>query len=312
MRKILPVITFILAIWQCTYSYSKDIVFPNVKHASQNNIFIKKITILSAHTQVDFLYRSNESNSRYIYLSLPKDGNNSMYLKVKNMKYKLLFTNGIANKDGQTVCHPGQEIEFSAIFEAIPENTEELDIIDGDTGSWHFFGVQLKSNNTNQQELCRLSIINAYENDRDITSIIKSRRAYLTLYLDNGELCLANVHPLHNSQSWGKLIVEDYERARTNDGSIDKISYAKWYYQNSYDNKTGVALVAIGQREYTNMAFVQISTDNKILHYTTEIQGNMDIIQRDENVKTHTPKSKNSNTPNKRRTLQKNPNFKIE
>ena len=88
MRKILPVITFILAIWQCTYSYSKDIVFPNVKHASQNNIFIKKITILSAHTQVDFLYRSNESNSRYIYLSLPKDGNNSMYLKVKNMKYK--------------------------------------------------------------------------------------------------------------------------------------------------------------------------------------------------------------------------------
>ncbi len=203
-------------------------------------------------------------------------------------------------------------LEFSAIFEAIPENTEELDIIEGDTGSWHFFGVQLKSNNTNQQELCRLSIINAYENDRDITSIIKSRRAYLTLYLDNGELCLANVHPLHNSQSWGKLIVEDYERARTNDGSIDKISYAKWYYQNSYDNKTGVALVAIGQREYTNMAFVQISTDNKILHYTTEIQGNMDIIQRDENVKTHTPKSKNSNTPNKRRTLQKNPNFKIE
>ena len=88
----------------------------------------------------------------------------------------------------------------------------------------------------------RLSIINAYENDRDITSIIKSRRAYLTLYLDNGELCLANVHPLHNSQSWGKLIVEDYERARTNDGSIDKISYAKWYYQNSYDNKTGEIL----------------------------------------------------------------------
>ena len=88
MRKVLSVITFILAIWQCTYSYSKDIVFPNVKHASQNNIFIKKITILSAHTQVDFLYRSNESNSRYIYLSLPKDGNNSMYLKVKNMKYK--------------------------------------------------------------------------------------------------------------------------------------------------------------------------------------------------------------------------------
>ena len=103
MRKILPVITFILAIWQCTYSYSKDIVFPNVRHTSQNNIFIKKITILSAHTQVDFLYKSNESNSRYIYLSLPKDGNDSMYLKVKNMKYKLLFTNGIANKDGQTV-----------------------------------------------------------------------------------------------------------------------------------------------------------------------------------------------------------------
>lgn len=60
------------------------------------------------------------------------------------------------------------------------------------------------------------------------------------------------------------------------------------------------------------MAFVQISTDNNILYYTTEIQGSMDIIQQDKNVKTHTPKSKNSNTPNKRRTLQKNPNFKIE
>ena len=114
MRKILPVITFILAIWQCTYSYSKDIVFPNVKHASQNNIFIKKITILSAHTQVDFLYRSNESNSRYIYLSLPKDGNNSMYLKVKNMKYKLLFTNGIANKDALIPQHYSLTLFISA------------------------------------------------------------------------------------------------------------------------------------------------------------------------------------------------------
>lgn len=60
------------------------------------------------------------------------------------------------------------------------------------------------------------------------------------------------------------------------------------------------------------MAFVQISTDNDILYYTTEIQGSMDIIQRDKKVNTRTPKSKNSNIPNKRRTLQKNPNFKIE
>lgn len=60
------------------------------------------------------------------------------------------------------------------------------------------------------------------------------------------------------------------------------------------------------------MAFVQISTDNDILYYTTEIQGSMDIIQRDKKVNARTPKSKNSNIPNKRRTLQKNPNFKIE
>lgn len=44
------------------------------------------------------------------------------------------------------------------------------------------------------------------------------------------------------------------------------------------------------------MAFVQISTDNDILYYTTEIQGSMDIIQRDKKVNTRTPKSKNSNT----------------
>jgi hypothetical protein len=311
MGKIISMLVFMLATLQCTSLYSKDVLYPNVRHAAQKNISIKKVNILGTTTQVDFLYRSNETTSRYIYLSLPKDGE-SMYIKIKDRKYKLLFTIGIANKDRQTICHPGQEIEFSAIFEAIPENTEELDIIEGDTGSWHFFGVQLESNNTNQQELCRLNIINAYENDRDITSIIKSRRAYLALYLDNGELCLANVHPLSNTQSWGKLIVEDYERARTDDGNIDKISYAKWYYQNSYDNKTGVAIVAIGQREYTNMAFIQISADNDILYYITEIQGSMDIIQRDKNVNTRTPKSKNSNTPNKRRTLQKNPNFKIE
>lgn len=311
MRRFISMLVFMLATLQCTCLYSKDVLYPNVRHVAQKNIYIKKVNILGTTTQVDFLYRSNEATSRYIYLSLPKDGD-SMYIKIKDRKYKLLFTIGIANKDRQTICHSGQEIEFSAIFEAIPENTEELDIIEGDTGAWHFFGVQLKSNNTNQQELCRLNIINAYENDRDITSIIKSRKAYLTLYLDNGELCLANVHPLSNTQSWGKLIVEDYERARTDDGNIDKISYAKWYYQNSYDNKTGVAIVAIGQREYTNMAFVQISTDNDILYYTTEIQGSMDIIQRDKKVNTRTPKSKNSNIPNKRRTLQKNPNFKIE
>lgn len=306
MRRFISMLVFMLTTLQCTCLYSKDVLYPNVRHAAQKNIYIKKVNILGTTTQVDFLYRSNEATSRYIYLSLPKDGD-SMYIKIKDRKYKLLFTTGIANKDGQTICHPKQEMEFSAIFEAIPEDTKELDIIEGDKGTWHFFGVELRNDEVGHEDLCQLNIYKAYYNNEDITSYALDCKAYIMLYSVNKELYLKIAWPLEQRYSWGKLILVNIEKVDTKEGDFD-VSFAKWQYRNSCDNNSGVATITIGKQNQTNNIFVEVSANNNIsMFYTTEIMGSMWPVFSELNVK------KNTHTPNnKRKTLQKNPNFKIE
>ena len=64
MRRFISMLVFMLATLQCTCLYSKDVLYPNVRHVAQKNIYIKKVNILGTTTQVDFLYRSNEATSR--------------------------------------------------------------------------------------------------------------------------------------------------------------------------------------------------------------------------------------------------------
>lgn len=303
---------FTLLFFTSDLVYAKEIEYPNVRYSSQSNIIIKRVQTFDTQTVVDFTYKSNENVERYIFLSPPKS-DNAMYIRINNFRYKLLYTIRIGNRDGITKCNPGQEITFTAVFEAIPRNASSFDLIEGKIGRWNFYGIQLDKEESNQIELCHLKIFRSYENEQDVTMNGDSK-AFLMLYLDKGELCLANVCPSYDSQSWGYLIVEDSKKVKIDNENASTFYYAKWYYQNSYDDKSGIALVAIGQQGYTDKAIVQISVDEYVWSYVTNVKGNLEKILYDNYNKNNTSKPNKSNSIGKRkqRTLQKNPNFKIE
>lgn len=312
MRNTVLLSLLYIFIFTSDFIHARDIEFPNVRHSSQSNVIIKRVQTFETQTIIDFVYKSNESYGRYIFLSPPKS-NDAMYIKIRDSKYKLLYTIGIGDKDGTTYCNPRQEVKFTAVFDAIPQNASEFDLIEGKSGSWNFYGVQLEKEESNQIDLCRLKIFRIYENEKDITSS-GDPKAYIILYLDNGNLCLANVHPSHGSQSWGSLVVEDSEIVKADDGNTNTFYYAKWYYQNSYDNNSGIALVAIGQQGYTDKAIVQISANENVMLYITNVRGNLEKVLYDDYKRNSTSKSNRPSSTNKtkQKTLRKNPNFKIE
>lgn len=157
-------------------SFAQIFPYPIVKSKTSDDVFIKSISIGEHFTRVDFIVKCSEKVGHYIFLEAPGT-ENAMFLKANNKIYKLLQTIGISNKDGITEAHPGISVEFSAKFEKIPAQAAQIDIIEGNSGSWNFYGVKLINPIATQPrniatDKPEISTTNSYE--LDYYSICKS------------------------------------------------------------------------------------------------------------------------------------------
>jgi len=123
--------------------------FPNMSSQSEKNLKIIKVERNPSNTIVQFEYISDETTGRYVLLSSPNTSG-AYYIQSNGIKFNLMSTEGIANKDGITAAYPNRPIRFSAIFEPLPSSIRKFDLIEGASGTWHFYGVELlsKSNAT--------------------------------------------------------------------------------------------------------------------------------------------------------------------
>lgn len=120
-------------------TYNK-IEYPFVGGSTTDYVCIKAITFRSYETRIDFVacYTGN-------YIFLEKAGQrNALYIRIGKRKYRLQNTYGIASTDRVTFCQPGQLLEFSAIFEPIPDKERDnFDLIEGIDGTWNFYKVSI-------------------------------------------------------------------------------------------------------------------------------------------------------------------------
>ena len=99
---------------------------------------IRNIEITSQYTIINMTYYSRFAN--WIAIK-PKT-----YIRASNedKKYELIKANGIALSPGKTNVAEGSITEFSLFFPAIPENINEIDLIEPES-SWHFYNVQIET-----------------------------------------------------------------------------------------------------------------------------------------------------------------------
>lgn len=119
--------------------------YPTCYSQKEKNLIISSITRNTYSAIIEFEYTRSESTGIYIYLS-PPNSSGAYFIKANDKKYSLVSTNGIGNKDGITAAYSYKTIKFSATFEPIPETLKEFDLIEGNSGSWNFYGIKLKSN----------------------------------------------------------------------------------------------------------------------------------------------------------------------
>ena len=115
----------------------KIIYKPYVRKSTTGSVYIKSIKISYSETRVDFVtcYTGN-----YIFLYAPGT-KNALYIRANDQKYKLKKVLNIAMEDKVTFCPFNSVIEFSAIFEPFQTVVSELDVIEGESGEWNFYGV---------------------------------------------------------------------------------------------------------------------------------------------------------------------------
>lgn len=122
--------------------YGQSTTNPIIRNKTESSVHIKSIETNDYFTQINFFYKSKETTGRYIFLNSP--GNkNAYYIRAINKIYKLLSTQNIGNSDGTTLAYPGTPLEFSARLERLAYTTTEFDLLEGSSGQWNFYRVQL-------------------------------------------------------------------------------------------------------------------------------------------------------------------------
>lgn len=126
-------------------SFSKTYSNPDINRQTQNDVHIKSVVINSFTTTINFYYENTQTNSQNIWLNDPGE-DNAFYIYADGEYYSLISTSGIGNQDDKTSIAPNEKIEFSARFDRIPNNTTSFDLIEGDNGTWNFYGINLSDN----------------------------------------------------------------------------------------------------------------------------------------------------------------------
>lgn len=118
--------------------------YPRCNKQIEGNLQILRVVRGENSTEIDFQYTRSQQSGIYIFLNRPNTSG-AYYIQVEGKKYKLLSSRGIANDDRVTMAFPKKPINFTATFEAIPKTVNQFDLVEGTTGTWHFYGIQLPS-----------------------------------------------------------------------------------------------------------------------------------------------------------------------
>lgn len=122
-----------------TQSYFR-VEYPFVGNSTTKDVYIKAITFRDTETRIDFI---TCYTGHYIFLE-GAGKRNAMYIRIGNRKYKLRRTFGIAEADRITLCQPGKLLEFTAIFDPIPnKERDNFDLIEGIDGTWNYYKVSI-------------------------------------------------------------------------------------------------------------------------------------------------------------------------
>ncbi len=154
MKKTLLILTVLLI---AINTFAQSVSYPDIGRKGEKDVYIKKVNTTDYSTQITFVCKNTKSVGHYIFLN-PPGHKDAYYIKANGQTYKLLSTQNIANTDGITMAMPGELVEFSARFERLPSYTTQFDLIEGSSGSWDFYGVQLKKTETTSSSTTKFRI----------------------------------------------------------------------------------------------------------------------------------------------------------
>ncbi len=147
MKKTILILILLL---MAVRTFSQTVAYPKIDMKIAEDLNIKSVITTDYYTQINFLYKNTNLESHYIYLN-PPDHEDAFYIKANGINYKLLSTQNIGNLDRNTTATPGESVEFSAKFQKLPAYTTTFDLIEGTSGTWYFYGVQLKLGSKNTE-----------------------------------------------------------------------------------------------------------------------------------------------------------------
>jgi|GEM_PF-6244261 len=154
MKRTLLILTILLI---GIKTFSQSVSYPDIDRKGEKDVYIKTVITTDYYTQISFVYKNTKSEGHYILLNLPghKD---AYYIKANGQTYKLLSTQNIGNSNGITAAMSGEFVEFSARFERLPSYTPQFDLIEGTSGTWDFYGVQLKKSETSSSSVSKFRV----------------------------------------------------------------------------------------------------------------------------------------------------------
>lgn len=131
-------------------------------------------------------------------------------------------------------------------------------------------------------------ILDATENDMDITPQLLSNEAFLSLYTITGkeEVYFANVWPVAESQSSGVVYNAEFKEVAETEKAYatDEFSFS-WSYQNSYDEKSGTAqvrILKIYKPQGVYFEAVVVPEDLDLLVYKGYVEGTLNLTAYDQ------------------------------
>lgn len=120
---------------------NKVVEMPYIDFCHSSSARIKKITITSKETIVEFSCNNVTQGGYFQWINIDKN----TYIVVDGKKYPLSRAEGIAVAPNKTnYSKIGETKYFKLIFPAIPKGTTSLDLVEPGDSEWKFYGVSLK------------------------------------------------------------------------------------------------------------------------------------------------------------------------
>jgi Trypsin-like serine proteases, typically periplasmic, contain C-terminal PDZ domain len=120
-----------------------DVINPSVSTIPDDNkgLKIKRVQITHTQTIVDLEYDNSVNGSGWITIST------NTYIVSYNTgkKYTMVRAEGIPTEPQKHHFKSAYEkVQFRLIFPALPQNTTKFNLIESESSSWKFIGIQLK------------------------------------------------------------------------------------------------------------------------------------------------------------------------